>query len=103
MKLTRAEFDEILEVLADVLDHHPRLASTAAFALGKAYSDLAVPRLIAALRRNWQEDDELAYQLLIALDNYGLGRAWDLVRQVAKEGLKKSREFARDLVQLGTA
>lgn len=88
-------------MLADVLDHHPKLASTAAFALGKAYSDLAVPRLIAALRRSWQEDDETAYQLLIALDNYGIGRAGDLVRQVAKDGLKNSREFARDLVQLG--
>lgn len=101
LKLSRADFDEIVEVLAEVLDHHPRLASTAAFALGKAHSDLAVPCLITALRRSWQEDDELAYQLLIALDNFGLERAGDLVRQVAKDGLKESREFARDLVQHG--
>jgi hypothetical protein len=46
LKLTGDEFDEIVEVLVEVLDHHPRLASTAAFALGKAYSDLVVPRLI---------------------------------------------------------
>jgi hypothetical protein len=101
LKLTGDEFDEIVEVLVEVLDHHPRLASTAAFALGKAYSDLVVPRLISALHRSWQVDDELAYQLLIALDNRGIGRAGDLVRQVAKEGLKRSREFACDLVQLG--
>lgn len=101
LKLTQSEFDEIVEVLADVLDQHPRLASTSAFALGKAYSDLAVPRLVAALHRSWQTEDGLAYQLLIALDNYGIGRARDLVRQVAKEGLKNSREFARDLVRLG--
>jgi hypothetical protein len=60
LRLTRADFGEIVEVPTDVLDNHPRLASTAAFAIGKAYSDLPVPRLIAALRRSWQEDDELA-------------------------------------------
>jgi hypothetical protein len=54
-----------------------------------------------ALHRSWQVDDELAYQLLIALGNCGIGRAGNLVRQVAKEGLESSREFARDLVRLG--
>jgi hypothetical protein len=101
LKLSRVEFEEIVEVLANVLEQHPKLASTAAFALGKAYSDLAVPRLIAALGSNWQTDDELAYQLLIALDNHGIAEAADLVRRIAKDGPKKSREFACDLVRLG--
>ncbi len=101
LKLTKQEFGEIVDVLADVLERHPNLASTAAFSLGKAYSDVAVPRLIAALHRHWQTDDDLAYQLLIALDNYGLDRAADLVRQIAQHGLRKSREFATDLRRLG--
>jgi hypothetical protein len=101
IRLTEAEFDEIVEVLAEVLEDHPKLASTAAFALGKSYSEVAVPRLISALRRSWQTDDWLAYQLLIALDNHGLERAARLVRLIARDGLDRSREFALDLQRLG--
>ena len=100
VKLTDPEFDDIVEALAEVLDRYPKLASTAAFALGKARSESSVLHLMSALRKNWKLHDETTYELLGALDNYGLDRVGDLVRQIAREGLAKSREFARDLVRV---
>lgn len=97
IRLAASDVRAIVEALADVIDRHPKLASTAAWALGRAFSDPAVPRLRAALERYWQTDDEIAYQLLIAIDNHGLERSWDLVNRVAREGLAKSRAFAQDL------
>ncbi|WP_242393561.1 HEAT repeat domain-containing protein [Anaeromyxobacter oryzisoli] len=94
VRLTRSEFDDIIDVLADVLDAYPTLASTAAWALGKSFSDRATPRLISALERYWSSEDHVAHQLLIALENHGLERAESLVEQIAQTGLDESRELA---------
>jgi HEAT repeat protein len=103
LRLDREQFDAIVDVLADVLERHPRLRSTAAFALGKARSEQAVRHLAGALQRYWQSDDQTTYQLLVALDNRGKERVADLIDRIAREGLPNSRDFARDIVRLRTS
>jgi hypothetical protein len=99
-KLTQEEFDAIVEALADVLDRHANLRSTAAFALGKARSEASVRHLTSALHKYWQSEDETTYQLLVALGNSGIDRVAELVHRIAREGPGKAREFAADLVRV---
>jgi len=93
-KLSDHEFDQLLEVLVEVLNYQIEHAATAAWALGKSYSDWVVPKLVEALRKYWQDNDEITYQILIALDNYGIEQAEGLIGIIATKGKFKSREFA---------
>jgi hypothetical protein len=95
-----AELDALVDALIELLDKVPRMAASAAWALGKAKSDRAVPHLVSALERCWKVDDETAYQLLLALHDHGLQGAGDLVRQIARDGLEESREFAVSLLPI---
>lgn len=92
-KLSDYEFDQLLKSLLEILDHQVEHASTAAWALGKSYSDWVVPKLVEALKKYWQDYDEITYQILIALDNYGMEQADGLIGVIAKKGKTKSREF----------
>jgi len=76
-----------------MLDHQVEHASSAAWALGKAYSDRVVPKLVEALRKYWQSHDEITYQILIALDNYGMEQARGVLEMIAARGKSKSREL----------
>jgi hypothetical protein len=97
IRLSDKDLKELLDELVEILDNDELLASTAAWALGKAYSDYVVPHLVHALRKYWRSNDKVAYQLLIGLDNYGKEGAADLIGMIADEGSGKSQEFARRL------
>ncbi len=97
LRLNAKEIEEILRVLAEVLDRNAKLAPTAAWALGKSYRDSTVTSLVSALNKYWQLDDETTYQLLVALDNHGKEKAAELIDRIANEGIGRSREFAIDL------
>jgi HEAT repeat protein len=92
-KLSDRDFNQLLETLVEMLDHQVEHASSAAWALGKSYSDRVVPKLVEALRKYWQSHDEITYQILIALDNYGLEQAKGFLEMIAARGKSKSREL----------
>lgn len=92
-KLSDKELRKLLNVLTGLLDQNLEHASSAAWALGKSYSDDIVPNLVRALKKYWQLSDEITYQILVSLDNYGMEHAKDVLALIAIDGHPKSREF----------
>ena len=100
--LTEDEYQELVNTLIGVLkiENDGEKVATAAWALGKSFSDRVVPHLIHLLKECWKTDGDIAYQTLIALDNHGIEQVKDIVADIAKYGKGKSHEFALQLKEL---
>ena len=94
-RLTKPETEQLVDGLICLLQsRHATLAGGAAWALGKTRFERVAPELLRVVRAWPQLDDNLIYQSLIALDNFGLAAGSEVVAQIANQGPNRSKEFA---------
>lgn len=94
------EYKELIQLVLKLMADSREKAAMAAWALGKSYAVEYSPKLIESLRRYLElQNDEVVYQILIALENCGLSEAVPLLVDVSKNiDMKKSAEYAREIL-----
>lgn len=100
-RLDRQSHDAIVVRLGDILDRRTACADVAAWAAGKARDPELRKKLVAALRHYVSvEADDFVYQIIVALENYGLDAGViELVRDISsRPGMARSSAYAREMI-----
>ena len=98
--LSHEQYRHLVGELIAILGANDDRAGSAAWALGKTYDKNVCPhlskRLEAYLRAG---DDEVLYQLIVALDNCGIQDGIDLIRQISETtSLPRASKLATKIV-----
>lgn len=100
--LDQADIDRFTACLVKVLRTEEDRAASAAWALGKTYDAKVSNELSAALEAYIEaNNDEVVYQLIIALENCDKEKSSSFIAKLSKsENLNKSAEYAKQVLSL---
>jgi len=100
-RLDGKSHDEIVARLGGILDRRMACADVAAWAAGKSRDPELRRKLVTALKHYASiELDDFVYQIIVALESYGLDdEAIELIREVStKTGMTRSSTYASEIV-----
>lgn len=97
LRLSDFLVNELVEELFFILENYKDRGNLAVWPLGRTFDPTVIDRLLQYLKKNWTDDTVCSGILMTVYDSALLEDYWDLIKKIAKEGQKESKQLADQL------